>query len=93
VYVNNVHLGQKGMKRHRTKRLGKKISKLICRRNMKSPNQALLNLFTYNGTVDLNVLRAFVVDMVGGYMQGSLAVTKHKCSRRVINLKICKKAT
>jgi hypothetical protein len=60
---------------------------------MKSPNQALLNLFTHNVTIDLNVLRSFMVDRVGSYMQGSLAVTKHKCSRRVINLKICKKAT
>ncbi|KAB1210625.1 hypothetical protein CJ030_MR6G010309 [Morella rubra] len=64
------------MKLNRAKRLCKDVSQLVLRLDMQSTYQPRRNFLTYQVTVELDVLGAFVKNRIGSYVKGGLIVTK-----------------
>jgi len=84
----NVQTGSKLLKHGGGEALGEDVGVLGCRRDMKDPYLAEGNPLPNKVEINLNVLRALMLDWVGGEVYGTNVVTVDQCGsvRRVAKL-------
>jgi hypothetical protein len=84
----DVETGPKLRKHHRQKPFGEDVGELGGGRDVKDADNSIGNSFADEVKVDLNMLRALLLDMLGGEVDGADVVAENQsaCGQRTVEL-------